>query len=332
MAALAVRIILRFVVLCLSPQAGAGLGVEPEAAGSALGRHASVCGRLTCARACRAGAAPRLPPHLPAEGLGKRAHSVRASSSSRCPQGVPAWLPTPRRARCPRAGGALCRLGGTVAARPLLAGGTRAAGRCAAGVAAGPCHAASPARWLHPSVLGPALPRHKGGPLNAALVCVCVCGGGGGDAGASAAHAPATVQALPAARPAQPPAHAPRPAPAAQAAQASLLCKAAAAFLRQQPALRLVPEAELAAAMPTVIAGDFNSLPRKAHSDAFDTGGQRPRFGGRDAKACTQRGTCPGGSSLLPCPQPRNARNACTLTHTCNAVAPPLKRSPRFIL
>ncbi|KAL4424299.1 hypothetical protein ABPG75_001600 [Micractinium tetrahymenae] len=58
--------------------------------------------------------------------------------------------------------------------------------------------------------------------------------------------------------------------PDVKAAQAALLCKAAAGFLRRQPALRLAPEAELAAAMPTVIAGDFNSLPRKAQSDAFD--------------------------------------------------------------
>lgn len=60
--------------------------------------------------------------------------------------------------------------------------------------------------------------------------------------------------------------------PTLQAAQAALLCKAAARFLRRQPALRLVPEAELAAAMPTMIAGDFNSLPRKVQSDAFDRG------------------------------------------------------------
>jgi endonuclease/exonuclease/phosphatase family metal-dependent hydrolase len=60
-----------------------------------------------------------------------------------------------------------------------------------------------------------------------------------------------------------------------QAAQAALVCRAATAFLRQQ---RLVHDATLqrdAAAIPLVIAGDFNSLPFKRRSDAFDTGGRR---------------------------------------------------------
>ncbi|KAL4854213.1 Glucose-repressible alcohol dehydrogenase transcriptional effector [Chlorella vulgaris] len=59
--------------------------------------------------------------------------------------------------------------------------------------------------------------------------------------------------------------------PDIKAAQAALVCRAATSFLRQQ---RLVHDATLqrdAAAIPLVIAGDFNSLPFKRRSDAFDT-------------------------------------------------------------
>jgi endonuclease/exonuclease/phosphatase family metal-dependent hydrolase len=62
--------------------------------------------------------------------------------------------------------------------------------------------------------------------------------------------------------------------PDVKAAQAMLICRAAGAFLRQQG---LAAEATLrrdAAAVPTIIAGDFNSLPFKRRTDAFDTGGR----------------------------------------------------------
>jgi hypothetical protein len=55
-----------------------------------------------------------------------------------------------------------------------------------------------------------------------------------------------------------------------QAAQAHLLCRAAENFLRQQGLLHAFSSC---ASLPMVLCGDFNSLPFKRHSDAFDTGG-----------------------------------------------------------
>lgn len=58
-----------------------------------------------------------------------------------------------------------------------------------------------------------------------------------------------------------------------QAAQAQLLCRAVQLFLRQQPMLQDLTLRRIVDVMPLVICGDFNSLPFKRRSDAFDTGG-----------------------------------------------------------
>ncbi|PSC74002.1 Ccr4p [Micractinium conductrix] len=54
-------------------------------------------------------------------------------------------------------------------------------------------------------------------------------------------------------------------------AQSWLLCRAAVTFLRGQPALGGLAPEQLAARVPVILCGDFNSLAVKRRSDAFDT-------------------------------------------------------------
>lgn len=62
--------------------------------------------------------------------------------------------------------------------------------------------------------------------------------------------------------------------PRMQAAQAHLMCRAATLFLRQQQLLQGLSLQRIAATLPMLFCGDFNSLPAKRDSDAFDTGGK----------------------------------------------------------
>ena len=112
-------------------------------------------------------------------------------------------------------------------------------------------------------------------------------------------HAASALAPVPAPRPL---AHRDPRWPDIKAAQAHLLCRAVAAFLRQQPLPWGLGESSSAAVpdVPLVLSGDFNSLPFKRSSDQFDTGG----LPGCGSAGVGRLGCAVGGPHEGPAPNP----------------------------